>query len=62
MVFIASKKLFSFFKIFKFLSGRFGHARKQLDKKVMVNFKIYDVIKCETNNCNTHIFSQYLKK
>ena len=32
-----------------------------LDKKLMVNFKIYDVTDWSTNNCNTHI-AQYLKK
>ena len=37
------------------------HVRKQLDKKVKVNFKIYDVTTRETNNCNTHI-AQYLEK
>ena len=29
--------------IFPFLSLRFGYVEKQLDKKTIVNFKIYDV-------------------
>ena len=39
----------------------FGHVGKCLDKKVMVNFKICDVTKWETNNYETHV-AQYLKK
>ena len=39
----------------------FGHVEKRLDKKAMVNFKIYEVIDWTTNNCNIHI-AQYLKK
>ena len=34
---------------------------KLLYKKVMVNFKIYDIANWITNNYNTHI-AQYLKK
>ena len=34
---------------------------KQLDKKAMVNFAIYDATDWTTNNLNTHI-TQYLKK
>ena len=34
---------------------------KWLDKKVTVNFKIYDVADWTTNNYNTY-FAQYLKK
>ena len=30
-------------KISEFLSWRFGHVGKQLDKKAKVNFKIYNV-------------------
>ena len=40
---------------FEFLSWPFGHVRKRLDKKVMVDFKIYDVIRWETNNYDTNI-------
>ena len=47
-------------KIFKFLSWLFGHVGKRLDQKDKVNFKIFDVTTCLTNNCNTHI-NQYLK-
>ena len=48
-------------EIFTFLSWFFGYVEKQLDKKAMVNFKIYDVTGRETNNYNAHI-TQYLKK
>ena len=48
-------------KIFKFLSGLFGHVRKWLDKKHKVNFRFYDVITWFTNNYNTDI-AHYLKK
>ena len=47
-------------KTFKFLSWLFGHVGKRLDQKDKVNFKIFDVTTCLTNNCNTHI-NQYLK-
>ena len=30
-------------KIFKFLTGYFGHASKRLDEKDKVSFKFYDV-------------------
>ena len=46
--------------IFTFLSWRFGHIEKRLDKKAEVNFKIYDVTDWATNNYNTYIV-QYLK-
>ena len=44
-------------RIFKFLIFRYisGHARKRLDWKAKVNFKIYDVTTSEANNYNTHI-------
>ena len=48
-------------KIFKFLSGLFGHVGKQFDTKDKVNFNIYDVTTWLTNYCNT-LFDQYLKK
>ena len=35
--------------------------KKDLVRKIKVNFKIYDVTTWETNNCGTHI-DQYLKK
>ena len=47
-------------QMFKFLSEFFGNVRIRLDKKVKVNFKIYDVIYWETNDCCTHI-AQYLQ-
>ena len=54
------KALFTL-KILNFCPDFFGHVGKQLDEKAKVNFKIYDVINCETNNYNTHI-AQYLIK
>ena len=42
-------------EIFSFLSWLFGYVQKQLDKKAMVNFKIYDVIDWTTNHYNTDI-------
>ena len=46
---------------FLFLSWIFVYVEKRLDKKAMVNFKIYDVTEWTKNNSNTHI-TQYLKK
>ena len=46
---------------FIFLSWIFGYVEKRLDKKAMVNFKIYAVTEWTKNNSNTHI-TQYLKK
>ena len=40
----------------------FAYAEKRLDKKVKVKPKIYDVTHWDTNNCNAHIITQYLKK
>ena len=39
-------------EIFTFLSWLFGYVEKRLDKKAMVNFKIYDVTDWTTNNYN----------
>ena len=50
---IALKSLFVL-KIFKFLSWLFGYAERELDLKNKVNFKIYDIITWETNNCIKH--------
>ena len=41
--------------IFIFCPDFFGLVGKRLDKKVKVNFKIYDVTDWKTNNYNTHI-------
>ena len=41
-------------------SWLFGFLEKPLDKKVKVNFKIYDVLDWTANIYNTHI-TQYLK-
>ena len=47
-------------KVFTFLSWLFGYIGKRLDKKTMINFKIYELTDWTGNNYNTHI-SQYLK-
>ena len=36
-------------EIFTFLSRLFSYTEKQIDKKVMVTFKIYDIADCKTN-------------
>ena len=59
--FISSLKLFLLLRYLNFCPEILGHIGKRLDKKVKVNFKIFDVINVETNNYNTHI-TQYLKK
>ena len=48
-------------EIFSLLSQRFGYVENQFDKKVKVNFEIYDVTDWETENYNTYIV-KYLKK
>ena len=45
----------------KLFSWVFGYAEKRLDKKAMVNFKIFGVTDWATNIYNIHI-AQYLKK
>ena len=45
--------------IFTFLSLNFGYVEKRLDKKAMVDFKIYDVTDWKANNCNTHIAQHF---
>ena len=40
-------------EIFTILFWHFGYVEKRLDKKAMVNFKIYDVRDWTTNNYNT---------
>ena len=47
--------------IYNFCRDILVYVLKQLDKKAIVNFKIYEVTEWTTNNCNTHI-AQYLKK
>ena len=54
------KSLFVF-EIFTFLSCLFGYAEKQLDKKALVSFKIYDVTDWTTNNYKAPA-TQYLRK
>ena len=58
MPFISS--LFTF-EIYMFFVLTFGYVGKLVDKKAMVNFKIYEVTDWTRNNCNTNV-SQYLKK
>ena len=48
-------------KVSKFLFNLFGDAKKGLDQKPKVYFKMYDVKTLETSNCNASI-DQYLKK
>ena len=48
-------------QIFTFFSWLFGYLENRLDRKVTVNFKIYDVTDWTANSCNTNI-AQYLKK
>ena len=50
--FYFSLKALFFFKIFKFLSRRFGRAEKRFDQKDRVDFKIYKVKTWLTINCN----------
>ena len=49
-----SKALFVL-KIFAFLSWLFGYVEKQLDKKAISNFKIYDATDWTSNNFKSHI-------
>ena len=42
-------------EIFTFLPWLLGYVEKQLDKKAMANFKIYDIKNWAKNNYNTHI-------
>ena len=60
------KKAFSFLTFLSFCLDILGHLGKWLDKKVKVNFKMYDVMNWETNNNSKHSISQvylkYLKK
>ena len=49
-----------FFEIFTFSPWLFDKVEKRLDKRAMVNFKIYDVTYLTPNNYNTHI-TQYTK-
>ena len=43
------------FEIVTFLSGLFGYVVKRLNKKAMVNFKIYDVTVLAASNYNIHL-------
>ena len=60
-VFYFTLKAFFVFEIFTFLSWRFGYVEKRLDKKIKVNFKMYDFIDSTTYNDNT-LIAQHLKK
>ena len=48
-------KAFFVLEISKFLYWLFGYVEKRNDKKVKVNFKIYDVTDWTKDNCNTYI-------
>ena len=60
-VFYFMLKVLFVLEMFTFISWRFGYVEKGLDKKVKVNFKIYDVIDWTANIGNTRIV-QYLNK
>ena len=45
-------EVLSVLEIFTFLSWIFCYEEKRLDKKAMVNFKVYDVTELITNNYN----------
>ena len=49
-VFYYMLKVLFVLEIFAFLSWHFGYVEKQLDRKAMVNFKIYDFTDSTTNN------------
>ena len=46
-------------EIFTFLSWIFGYVEKRLGKKIMVNFKTYDVTDCSYYNRHA---TQYLER
>ena len=48
-------------EIFTLLSWLFGYVEKRLNKKVVINFKVYDITDWTKNNYNTYI-AQYLTK
>ena len=48
-------------EIFTFLSWPFGYEEKHLDKKIMVNLKIFDVRNWTINNYNIHL-AQYFQE
>lgn len=57
MLFIASLFIV---KILNFFPDYCDHVGK-VDKKVMLNFKVFDVINFEKNNCNTDIALYLIK-
>ena len=61
MLFYFMLKTLFVFEIFRFLSWLFRYIEKQLDKKALVNLKIYHVADWTTINYNTYIV-HYLKK
>ena len=61
VIYFTLKALFVL-EILKFLPCLFGYVEKWLDKKVKVNFKIYDVKFWETNDYNTHIIQSLREK
>ena len=61
LVSIFRSKLFIVLEILTFFPWVFGYAEKRLDKKAMVNFKIFGVTDWAAIIYNIHI-AQYLKK
>ena len=50
-------EIFLFLRYLNFCPDFVDHVGKRLDKKAQVDFKIYDVTKWDTNNCNKNILS-----
>ena len=58
LFFFSSKKLFLVLRYSNCYLHFIGHVKERLDKKAKVNFKLYDVTKWETINCNTQAIIQ----
>ena len=55
MPFISCSELFLFFRYLQFRSDFLAMLKQQLDKKAIINFKIYAVTDRTTSKHNTHI-------
>ena len=53
--FYVTLKALAFFRYLNFCPNVFCQVGKRLEQKTKFNFKIYDVMKWQTNNYNTHI-------
>ena len=53
--FLFQQKVTFVLNILKFCLDFFGYVEKWLDKKAIINFKLYDVTSWETNKYNLHI-------